>query len=169
MSNLETKSMQTKKGILDFAEPKLRQVAEKIDCFFVDLGCTDYVKTIYVGYEINGEMVAALYPHPDHLEIALSLDETFVHPLIGTADHLSWRTLPVSAVITKSMQFNSLKPVFKVAFSRVLNGNHAVSRDNEYFRKKRGSQRGRIASGRSPKVSKKVKLKKSSSKIQKMK
>ena len=161
--------MQSKNGILNFAEPKLRIVAEKIDSLFIGLGCTDYVKTIYIGYEINGEMVAALYPHPDHLEIALSLDETFNHPQIGTADHLSWRTLPVSAVITRPAQLNSLKPIFKIAYLRVLNGNHLVSRDNEYFRKKRGSQRGRIASGSSPKVSRKVKIKKGSARSRKIK
>ena len=45
---------------------------------FLEAGCKSYVKTIYIGYDIDGEMVAALYGHADHVEVALALAED--HP-----------------------------------------------------------------------------------------
>lgn len=147
--------MQNKDGLMAFARPKLRTIAWKIDRELSRLGCESYVKTIYVGYEISGVMIAALYPHPDHLEIALALDEDFEHPLLEGADHLSWRTLPVSAVITDSKHFGEIVPLLEIAVERVVSGNHEVSRDNDFFKKRRGSKRGRMASGRSPRMQKK--------------
>lgn len=48
-----------------------RELAASAHKALISEGCASYVKTIYVGYEINGEMVAALYGHSDHVEIAL--------------------------------------------------------------------------------------------------
>ena len=47
-------------------------------------GCNSYVKTIYIGYDLDGEMVAALYPHAGHVEIALALDEQHDDPSSST-------------------------------------------------------------------------------------
>lgn len=47
----------------------VRALAAAVHEIFVELGCTTYVKTICVGYDVNGEMVAASYPHADHVEI----------------------------------------------------------------------------------------------------
>jgi hypothetical protein len=149
---------------MTFAKPNLRAVAWKIDREMIRLGCEAYVKTIYVGYEIGGAMVAALYPHPDHLEIALALDEGFEHSLLEAADHLSWRTLPVSALITEPRNFSEVAPLLHLAVERVVSGSHAVSRDNEFFKMRRGSKRGRMASGRSPKMPKKTKMKRTKTK-----
>ena len=146
--------MQNKDGLMAFARPKLRTIAWKIDRELIRLGCEAYVKTIYVGYEISGVMIAALYPHPDHLEIALALDEDFEHSLLESADHLSWRTLPVSALVTEPKHFLEVKQLLSKAVERVVSGSHAVSRDNDFFKKRRGSERGRKASGRSPKMQK---------------
>jgi hypothetical protein len=137
---------------MTIAKLGLRAVAWKIDQHLTNLGCEAYVKTIYVGYEISGVMIAAMYPHPDHLEIALALEEDFEHPLLGLADHLSWRTLPVSAAITEPIQFREVLPLLDSAVERVVSGSHTVSRDNDFFKKRRGSKRGRAASGRSPRV-----------------
>lgn len=144
--------MQTKSGLIEAAGPKLRKLVRRVDSELNSLGCKAYVKTIYIGYEIDGVMVAAMYPHPDHVEIALALEENQTHELLAPADHLSWRTLPVSAVLLRESQFNKVKPLLQQATSRVGHGTHAVSRDNEYFKKRRGSSRGRSASARSPKA-----------------
>ena len=53
----------------------MRALATSAHDIFVEYGCTSYVKTIYVGYDHDGEMVAALYGHSDHVEIALALPE----------------------------------------------------------------------------------------------
>lgn len=152
--------MQNKDGLLSFAGPRLRATARKIDLELRKLGCYDYVKTIYVGYEVNGVMVAALYPHPDHLEVALALDEKFRSKIVGPADHLSWRTLPVSAVLTRASDFADVKPLLFEAFSRVEVGDHDVTRNSEYFKEKRGTSRGRSTSGKNPDLSRKAPKKK---------
>ena len=144
--------MQNKEGLMTFAKPKLRAVAWKIDRELIRLGCEAYVKTIYVGYEISGVMIAALYPHPDHLEIALALDEGFEHPLLEAADHLSWRTLPVLALITEPKHFGEVTPLLLEAIERVVSGSHAVSRDNDFYKNRRGSKRGKMTSGHGPKL-----------------
>ena len=52
------------------------ELARAVHSVFVSQGCNSYVKTIYVGYDVGGEMVAAAYPHVAHVEVALALDET---------------------------------------------------------------------------------------------
>jgi len=144
--------IQTKQGLIDVAGPKLRSLVSKIDTKLRALGCLDYVKTIYIGYEIDGVMVAAVYPHPDHIEVALAVEESLSHELLGPADHLSWRTLPLSAVLTKVSEFSELIPILENAAARIGGGIHAVNRDNDYFKKRRGANRGRSVSGKSPRA-----------------
>jgi len=69
---------------------KVSLIGLDLDALFESEGCASYVKTIYVGYDIGGEMVAALYGHVDHVELALALDED--HPADGLIDasHLTW-------------------------------------------------------------------------------
>lgn len=87
--------------IEEMTRQRLKAVAEVIDDRFVALGCISYVKTIYVGYDLNGEMVAALYPHSDHIQIALAVEEDFEHPLLIDATHLRWRTVPRPLIIRR--------------------------------------------------------------------
>ena len=49
--------------------------------------------------EVGGEMVAALYSHADHVELALALPESEEHRLLVDATHLTWRTMPVAAIV----------------------------------------------------------------------
>ena len=87
--------------IEEMTRQRLKAVAEVIDDRFVALGCISYVKTIYVGYDLNGEMVAALYPHSDHIQIALAVEEDFEHRLLIDATHLRWRTVPRPLIIRR--------------------------------------------------------------------
>lgn len=122
---------------------KVSSVGLDLDALFDFEGCASYVKTIYVGYDIGGEMVAALYGHADHLELALALDEG--HPADGLIDasHLTWRTLPVAAVVKSSADVKRIRGLIEEACARVREGAHGVHRDNEFFIKSRRDRKGR--------------------------
>jgi hypothetical protein len=100
-------------------------------------GCKSYVKTIYIGYEINGQMVAALYAHTNHLEVALALPEDAVGALLIDATHLTWKTLPVAAVIRSPDDLVEFNTLTSLAAARVRSQSHDVERDNDYFIKAR--------------------------------
>jgi hypothetical protein len=123
---------------------RLTVVAERIDNQFSDLGCNSYVKTIYVGYDLAGEMVAALYPHADSLEIALAIPEDFEHPLLVDASHLTWRTLPVAAIVRTQADLKSVADLITLACSSIGDGSHRVFRDNEYFMRSRRDRHGGV-------------------------
>ena len=130
--------------IEEMARKRLKANAEMIDDRFMELGCNSYVKTIYVGYDLDGEMVAALYPYADHVEIALAVPEDFEHPLLIDASHLTWRTLPLAAVVRIKSDAKQMLPLIDAACRSVKEGSHNVHRENDYFvrsRKERRSQR----------------------------
>ena len=107
---------------------------------FVDEGCSSYVKTIYIGYDFKGEMVAALYGHADYVEVAIALPETRKSPILIDAAHLTWRTLPVAAVLKNKNDLEVFALLVKDACNGVLSGSHTVCRDNEFFAKARREQ-----------------------------
>ena len=109
----------------------------------VDQGCASYVKTIYVGYDFNGEMVAALYAHHDHVEVALALPEDQQGSLLVDASHLTWRTLPVAAILRSSANLEQFTELVIEAVRRVREQSHDVNRDNEFFIKSRRERQGR--------------------------
>jgi hypothetical protein len=96
-------------------------------------GCASYVKTIYIGYDLNGVMVAALYGHLEYVEVALALPERYESKVLIDATHLTWRTLPVAAVLQDRDDLSEFVEIAKVACDNVKSGNHMVSRDNEFF------------------------------------
>jgi hypothetical protein len=122
---------------------KMRPIAEAIHEAMISLGCVSYVKTIYIGYDIDGEMVAALYGHTDHVEIALALPEDAEGELLVDASHLTWRTLPVAAIVRSIDSIDDFTKLAKVAAERVKSDAHTVNRDNDYFIKTRGNRRSR--------------------------
>ena len=105
--------------------------------------CDSYVKTIYVGYDIEGEMVAALYGHANHVEIALALPEEADSPLLVDASHLTWRTLPLAAIVRRDDDLLDFTGLAALACERVREATHDVVRDNEFFIKSRESRRSR--------------------------
>jgi hypothetical protein len=122
---------------------KMRPIAEAIHEAMISLGCVSYVKTIYIGYDIDGEMVAALYGHTDHVEIALALPEDAEGDLLVDASHLTWRTLPVAAIVRSIDSIDDFTKLAKVAAERVKSAAHTVNRDNDYFIKTRENRRSR--------------------------
>lgn len=124
------------------ASKQIRRLAQLVDEVFISLGCSRYRKTIYVGYEFDGEMVAAMYVHRDSLEIPLALPEDFSGALIEDAGHLTWRTLPVAATIRREDELNVFRSYADEAFERVKSEKHGVRRDNEYFAKSRRERKG---------------------------
>ena len=122
---------------------KMRPIAEAIHEAMISLGCVSYVKTIYIGYDIDGEMVAALYGHPDHIEIALALPENAAGDLLVDASHLTWRTLPVAAIVRSPNEVSNFEQLAKLAAERVKTAAHNVNRDNDYFIKTRENRRGK--------------------------
>jgi hypothetical protein len=115
-----------------------RQVHE----MFLAAGCTSYVKTIYIGYDIDGEMVAALYGHVDHVELALALAEDHPSSQLIDASHLTWKTLPVAAIGHNAAEVKRFRPLIDEACFRVRAGQHDVNRDNEFFMKAKRERRG---------------------------
>lgn len=109
---------------------------------FLAAGCSSYVKTIYIGYDIDGEMVAALYSHSDHIEVALALAEDHPSGQLIDASHLTWKTLPVAAIGHNATEVKKMKPLITEACARVRAGKHDVNRDNEFFMKSRRERRG---------------------------
>lgn len=103
------------------------------------LGCQPHVKTIYVGFTLGDEMVAAIYPHSDRFEIALALPEDHRSALLLDATHLTWRTMPVSTTVTDAASGREIEPLILEAAARVRSGSHDVNRPPEFFigRKKR--------------------------------
>jgi hypothetical protein len=128
---------------LNSMNKKLRRVGQEVNGYFGAEGCKGYVKTIYIGYEIEDEMVAALYGHSDRVEVALALPEDASHPLIVDADHLTWRTMPVAIVITTVTEAKSIAPLINEACERIREGAHDVKRDNDFFIQARRERRRR--------------------------
>lgn len=112
---------------------KIRKIASEAHQILIDSGCSSYVKTIYIGYDFNGEMVAALYGHSEYVEVAIALSESYESPVLIDASHLTWRTLPVAAVLKSKADIKMFGPLVKEACKGVLSGGHTVLRDNEFF------------------------------------
>ena len=96
-------------------------------------GCDSYVKTIYIGYEISGEMVAALYAHAAHIELALAVAEDHPNMVLKDASHLTWRTLPLALEIRSTDDLVLAVELIEEACARIREGSHDVERDNDYF------------------------------------
>ena len=110
---------------------------------FLAEGCNSYVKTIYIGYDIDGEMVAALYGRGDHVEVALALAEDHPSSQLIDASHLTWKTLPVAAIGHDAVEVEKMAGLVVEACDRVRSGQHTVNRDNEFFMKSKRERRGR--------------------------
>lgn len=112
---------------------KVGKIASDLHKILIAEGCSSYVKTIYVGYDFNGSMVAALYGHADYVEVALALSETFESPILIDATHLTWRTLPVAAIVRSKEDIRLFKTLAQSACGGVKGGQHSVDRDNVFF------------------------------------
>ena len=108
---------------------------------FLAAGCNSYVKTIYIGYDIDGEMVAALYSHSDHVEVALALAEDHPSSQLIDASHLTWKTLPVAAIGHDAAEVEKMAELVIEACDRVRAGLHTVNRDNDFFMKAKRERR----------------------------
>ena len=122
---------------------RVRPLATELHEALLSLGCVSYVKTIYIGYDIDGEMVAALYGHSDHVEIALALPEDAEGELLIDASHLTWRTLPVAAIVRTKDELDQFISLAGAAVERVRTASHTVLRDNDFFARSRRERRGR--------------------------
>jgi hypothetical protein len=122
---------------------RVRPIATSMHEALLDLGCVSYVKTIYIGYDIDGEMVAALYGRGDHVETALALPEDAEGDLLIDARHLIWRTLPVAAIVRSKTDLVAFTQLALIAVEGVRTSSHTVNRDNEFFIKSRRERRSR--------------------------
>lgn len=121
--------------LLKTLSPGLRRAFEAIDeALAADGASAEHdVKTIYISYMVRGEMVAAVYPHSQEIEVALALPEDHPSPLLRDATHLTWRTLPVSIVVCDEAEAEVVLDLVHEAVNRVTTGTHDVNRDNEHF------------------------------------
>jgi len=112
---------------------KNRSILNELISVFQAEECTAYVKTIYLGIDFGGEMVAAAYPSAENVEIALALEEDNPHPALLDATHLTWRTLPLSIKLESKADVQKYKELLAEAAERVRQSRHEVFRDNDYF------------------------------------
>lgn len=120
----------------------LREAFKAVNDPLIGAGCSSDVKTIYVSYTYDGEMVAALYPHAGSIEIALALPDDHPSGDLRDASHLTWRTLPVSVLIESSDSAVLVLPLIQEALDRVRTGVHDVRLDDERFIAARRARRG---------------------------
>jgi hypothetical protein len=120
---------------------KIRKVLAALHNTFETENCTAYVKTIYIGYDIDGVMTAAAYAHSDHVEVALAVAEDHPDDRLKDASHLTWRTLPLAIELRTVTDVTKATPLIHEACERIRNQNHHVHRDNDYFMRKRGRSR----------------------------
>jgi hypothetical protein len=123
--------------LLGSLNPVLKPLGFALHQQLLEADCTSYVKTIYIGYDFDGVMVAALYPHHDRVEIALALPDDYQSDLLIDATHLTWKTLPVAAVVRSIGDMEEVLGLVSEACHRVATGSHDVERPNEYFSRSR--------------------------------
>jgi len=130
-------------GYISNLPERVQPIAKSVHQVFETLGCKSYVKTIYIGYDINGQLVAAMYGHASSVEVALALPEDASGPLLVDASHLTWRTLPVAAIVRKLNEIESFSKHAQEAVERVSSQVHDVERDNDFFVRARRERRQR--------------------------
>lgn len=112
---------------------KVQALAKPLHKVLMEAGCESYVKTIYIGYALEGEMVAALYPHADNAELALALPEDEPGDLLIDATHLTWRTMPLAVVVKTKADVAAAANHIATACDGVRSGSHEVHRNNDVF------------------------------------
>jgi hypothetical protein len=112
---------------------KVSHIARDAHELLLNNGCSSYVKTIYIGYDFDGQMIAALYAHADHVEVAIALSVSFESELLVDATHLTWRTLPVAAILRSKQDVVKFGDLVNKACEGVRSGSHSINRDNDYF------------------------------------
>lgn len=96
--------------------------------WFEDAGCRAYVKTIYVGFDLNGYLVAAIYVRGgEYLEVALALPADDRFPDLYPADHLKWASLPVAFQVRPEDDLSRLVPVLERTLDRARHGFQAMA------------------------------------------
>lgn len=111
--------MDAAKDLIDGSSRAVQPILRHLDRRLRGLNTTPYVKTIYIGYAVKRNLVAAVYPHTDHVEIALALDEDHPSPLLKDATHLTFRSLPVLVEIRNKSQLEQLDQLVDEAAARV--------------------------------------------------
>ncbi len=100
-------------------------------------GCQPDVKTIYISFTKNSQLVASAHPGSDGIELALALPEDHPSGLLEDASHLTWRTLPLLVRVTASSGREEVLDLVYEAIKRVESGEHDVDRPPEYFQASR--------------------------------
>ena len=73
----------------------------------------------------------------DRVEIALALPEDHESGLLIDATHLTWKTLPVAAIVKTKDDAAETLELIDEACQRIKDGVHDVERPNDYFMKSR--------------------------------
>ena len=127
--------------LINGVNPNIRKLLKRLKDIFEEQSCVTYVKTIYMGFNLGEEMVAAAYPHKSCVEIALALRDDHPDSALKDASHLTWRTLPVSLKVSTLNEIDQNIGLLHEACKRVQDGMANKPRDNEFFRKARRERR----------------------------
>jgi hypothetical protein len=131
---MAAKMIREAEQLLADSTPAIRKIMQAIYDYFVsEAGCDAYVKTIYIGFQLGGELVAAAYPHSASVEVALALpDDTEGSGLVDAA-HLTWRTMPVAVEVRNLRDLEAVRGHMETAVERVRTGAHDVELPQERF------------------------------------
>jgi len=72
-------------------------------------GCMSYVKTVHVGYNVDGVKVVVSYVHGESIEIALAIGEDHPDDRRVDVSRQTWRTFPFA--LNPSMLSNSVETI----------------------------------------------------------
>ena len=128
-------------GLLSPLPSTVREISEDVYSALVEgSGCSADVKTIYISFTIDADLVASMHPNPTFVEVALALPEDHESQLLEDASHLTWRTLPLLVPIDEDSDREEVLDLVYEAVGRVTSGEHDVNRDPDYFRTRRREQ-----------------------------
>jgi hypothetical protein len=114
--------------------PVATEVVAAVDAALRALGCDSYVKTIYIGYTLGSDMVAAVYPNGTYTEIALALPEDPPDDRLVDASHLTWPTLPVAYRVSSQRHIVIAVGLAQSAAHLVAAGQRNKPRPPDFFR-----------------------------------
>ena len=148
---MATKMIPEAEQLLAESSSTVRELMRGIYEYFVsEAGCNAYVKTIYVGFMIDGQMVAAAYPHARSVEVALALPDDVEGPGLIDAAHLTWRTMPVAVEISDREGLKAARAQLETAVARVQTGIHDVELPQDRFIGRERNLTHRKIVGKSP-------------------
>jgi len=102
--------------------PTQKAMERLFDYLVSQEACVSEVRSSYISFSIDGEMVAVAQRGDEGIDIAMALPFDGSDARVFDALDLKWRTLPTGIVIVGQRDVGIAKKYLKTACSRVRNG-----------------------------------------------